>query len=558
MSTRKKVLSNSFKTVLTKESVWERIAFSIMRFMTYFVLFCAGFLFWDIISKGSKKVFEGEGLINWEFLTDHPQTLHVIDQNGTKQKLSSTKYYLLKEEKISKKWETYIAQSKFSNQLADLSTGFDALAEATQPESIVSLQKNLLENESKSAMQKFDFWISLLNDPKLTAEDFEIRESEVIPMVSSFMKGFLSSESSRLKIIEKQLLIFKAEYFPIVSNPDLEKIAEIKLAYSDFLKKNLGLVSEHYLAKSKDLQTKAKDFLSKPTPKQLGDLVLVVEHFAEIRKIVIPDSEDFYWPMINQLLGEIQKVATVEIASKDYAYSGGGIFPAIVGTFLLVIGAMLIAIVLGVFCAIFLAEYGKSGRFLSTVRLAILNLAGVPSIIFGLFGFGLFVIFLEWNVSLIAGWFTLAIMVLPVVITASEESLRSIPQGFRESSLALGASKWTMIRTSVLPYAMPGILTSSILGVARVAGETAPIMFTAAYAKKTELPWENLEHWTDFFFQGVMALPYHIYVVSAKIPQNDYTADMQYGTAFVFLALVIIVASFSIILRNKLRKKYRW
>ena len=149
-------------------------------------------------------------------------------------------------------------------------------------------------------------------------------------------------------------------------------------------------------------------------------------------------------------------------------------------------------------------------------------------------------------------------MVLPVVITASEESLRSIPQGFRESSLALGASKWTMIRTSVLPYAMPGILTSSILGVARVAGETAPIMFSAASAKRTELPWENLEHWTDFFFQGVMALHYHIYVVSAKIPQNKYTADMQYGTAFVFLALVIIVASSSIILRNKLRKKYRW
>ena len=131
----------------------------------------------------------------------------------------------------------------------------------------------------------------------------------------------------------------------------------------------------------------------------------------------------------------------------------------------------------------FLAEYGKSGKFLSLVRLAILNLAGVPSIIFGLFGFGLFVIFFDWNVSLLAGWFTLAFMVLPIVITASEEALRSIPQGFRESALALGATKWTMIKTSVLPFAMPGILTSSILGVARAAGETAPIMFTAAYAK---------------------------------------------------------------------------
>jgi phosphate transport system permease protein len=115
-----------------------------------------------------------------------------------------------------------------------------------------------------------------------------------------------------------------------------------------------------------------------------------------------------------------------------------------------------------------------------------------------------------------------------------------------------------MIKTSVLPFAMPGILTSSILGVARAAGETAPIMFTAAYAKRSELPWEGLEHWTDFFFQGVMALPYHIYVVSAKIPQNAYTADMQYGTAFVFLLLVVGVASLSIILRNRLRRKYRW
>ena len=218
---------------------------------------------------------------------------------------------------------------------------------------------------------------------------------------------------------------------------------------------------------------------------------------------------------------------------------------------------MLIALVLGVCCAIFLSEYGKSGKFLSLVRLSILNLAGVPSIIFGLFGMGLFVIFLDWNVSIIAGWFTLAFMVLPIVITASEESLRSIPKGFRESSLALGSTKWTMIRTSVLPYAMPGILTSAILGVARVAGETAPIMFTAAFAMRSELPWEGLEHWTDFFFQGVMALPYHIYVIS-KIPQNEYTVDMQYGTALVFLILVFLLASLSFIIRSRLRRKFNW
>jgi phosphate transport system permease protein len=149
-------------------------------------------------------------------------------------------------------------------------------------------------------------------------------------------------------------------------------------------------------------------------------------------------------------------------------------------------------------------------------------------------------------------------MVLPVIITASEESLRSIPQGFREGSLALGATKWTSIRTNVLPYALPGILTSSVLGVARVAGETAPIMFTAAYALRDNLPWEGLENPFQFFFQGVMALPYHIYVVSSKIPQNEYTERMQYGTAFVFLVIVAGIALTSILLRIRMRKKYKW
>jgi phosphate transport system permease protein len=149
-------------------------------------------------------------------------------------------------------------------------------------------------------------------------------------------------------------------------------------------------------------------------------------------------------------------------------------------------------------------------------------------------------------------------MVLPVIITASEESLRSIPQGFREGSLALGATKWTSIRTNVLPYALPGILTSSVLGIARVAGETAPIMFTAAYALRDNLPWEGLESPLDFFFQGVMALPYHIYVVSSKIPQNEYTKRMQYGTAFVFLVIVGGIAITSILLRIRARKLYKW
>jgi phosphate transport system permease protein len=242
----------------------------------------------------------------------------------------------------------------------------------------------------------------------------------------------------------------------------------------------------------------------------------------------------------------------------NYAYSGGGIGPAIVGTCLLVLGSISIALTLGVLCAIYLSEYSKPGKMLQLIRLSVLNLSGVPSIVFGLFGFGMFVLFFGWGVSMIAGWFTLAIMALPVIITASEESMRAIPKGFREGSLALGASKWTTIRTNVLPYALPGILTSSIMGIARVAGETAPIMFTAAFALRDQLPWEGLGKPSDFFFQGVMALPYHIYVVSAKIPQNEYTRNMQYGAAFVFLFIVGFFALSSIILRLKVRKKYKW
>jgi phosphate transport system permease protein len=261
---------------------------------------------------------------------------------------------------------------------------------------------------------------------------------------------------------------------------------------------------------------------------------------------------------------------------QTFNYAAGGIWPQIVGTVLLVIGSMAIALVLGVFSAIYLSEYSRQGPVISAIRLAIINLAGVPSIVFGLFGVALFVLAFHWNISMLAGWFTLAFMVLPVIITASEESLRAVPQGFREGSLALGATKWQTIRQNVLPYAMPGILTSSVLGVARVAGETAPILFTAAYATADKLPWEIsvsddhlqpgvigwLEYpfaWIrDFCLHPVNALPYHIYVVSSKIPQNEYTERVQYGTAFVFLAVVMTIAMASVMLRIRLRSRLKW
>lgn len=243
---------------------------------------------------------------------------------------------------------------------------------------------------------------------------------------------------------------------------------------------------------------------------------------------------------------------------KTQIYAAGGIYPAIVGTFLLVIGSMIIALFFGITSAVYLSEYSKPGKIISIIRLSIMNLAGVPSIVFGMFGAAMFVLYFKWNISLLSGWFTLAFCVLPIIITAAEESLRAVPKGFREGSLALGATKWQTIRQNVLPYALPGILTSSVLGIARVAGETAPIMFTAAYVVRDQLPWQGLNHWTDFFFNGVMALPYHIFVVSARVPQNEYTEKVQYGTAFVFLFIVMAIALASIILRNKVRGKYKW
>lgn len=297
---------------------------------------------------------------------------------------------------------------------------------------------------------------------------------------------------------------------------------------------------------SRTVFTTTPPFINIPFLTEPPQTLYVFEH--EGKKLTLSDRQFREWKGTHP-------EAVVEPST--VAYSAGGIWPCIVGTALLVLGSMILALVIGISSAIYLSEYSRNGRWIHVVRIAILNLAGVPSIVFGLFGFGLFVIFFGWNVSLLAGWFTLGLMILPAIITASEESLRAVPQGLREGSLALGASKWQTIQKNVLPYAMPGILTSSILGIARVAGETAPIMFTAAYAMRDEMPWQ-VGRVTDFFFQGVMALPYHIYVVSSKIPQNEYTERVQYGAAFVFLALVMLIALTSIILRERTRNRLSW
>ncbi len=550
---------NPFRTRLSREKFTESLVFGLLRAVTFFVLFCAAFLFWDIFSKGAGKVFEGEGILNWEFLTEDPQTLHVLEEEGVEKKLSSKKYYALKDQKTLVRWNEFLNNSNHASSLENLKNAFAELGKEWLPKTRKERGQSFLADEKNRLIDKFGFWRDLLSDLNATARDFEVSQAEVPGMVSGFLLGHLKQEGNRLSLIKSEIIKFQADHYPKIENLNLKNLDSLEKAYLSFLSEIIPPYDSSLSSSSQEVILTYGNFLEANGPKEFGRFKEALSAYGQVRKIVFGDSdESVAWASMQASLRPFEAATSVSLPSKDYAYSGGGIFPAIVGTLLLVIGAMFIAIVLGVFCAVFLAEYGKSGRFLSLVRLAILNLAGVPSIIFGLFGFGLFVIFLDWNVSLLAGWFTLAFMVLPVVITASEEALRSIPQGFRESSLALGATKWTMIKTSVLPYAMPGILTSSVLGVARAAGETAPIMFTAAYAKRSELPWQGLENWTDFFFQGVMALPYHIYVVSAKIPQNAYTADMQYGTAFVFLILILGVASLSILLRNRLRKKYRW
>lgn len=228
----------------------------------------------------------------------------------------------------------------------------------------------------------------------------------------------------------------------------------------------------------------------------------------------------------------------------------GGILPAILGTLYLVIGTIVVALPLGMFSAIYLTEYAKQTKFTQSIRMAIVTLAGVPSIVFGLFGLGLFVITLDFGASILAGSLTLACMILPTIIVASEEALKSVPQYMREGSLALGATKWETIYKNVLPYALPGMLTGSILGVGRAAGETAPILLTAAAFFLPELP-------TSVFDQ-VMALPYHLYILATQHPEAQKILPMQYGTALVLLFLVVGLNLVAIILRIRVRKKYRW
>ncbi len=266
----------------------------------------------------------------------------------------------------------------------------------------------------------------------------------------------------------------------------------------------------------------------------LAAVVVVVPILFVIGAIVLNGLEAISWEFLTAMPRDGMKA--------------GGIFPAIVGTLLLTLGTALVAIPLGVGGAIYLAEYARDTWLTRTIRLAIVNLAGIPSVVYGLFGLGLFVLFLQFGTSIVAGSLTLAIMTLPVIISTAEEALRAVPVEFRTVNASLGGTRWQGIRNIVLPQALPGIITGIILGLLRAGGETAPILFTVAAFFLPRLPSSP--------FDQTMALPYHLYVISTQVP--GMPLQIQYGTALVLLALVLSLNLTATLIRRHFRRKRQW
>ncbi len=225
----------------------------------------------------------------------------------------------------------------------------------------------------------------------------------------------------------------------------------------------------------------------------------------------------------------------------------GGIFPAIIGTFYVTIITIIFAVPLGVAAAIYLNEYAVQGNFTRLVRMSLRNLAGVPSIVFGLFGMAVFVKFFGFGPSLIAAGLTLGLLTLPVTVTAAEEALITVPRSYRAGSFALGATRWQVVRTVVLPRAVPGILTGTILGLARAAGETAPILATGAAFFLPYLP--------DSIKSQFMALPYHLFIMSTQHHALAIVRPIAYGTALVLITLVCLLNLTAVLLRKRYRSR---
>jgi phosphate transport system permease protein len=228
----------------------------------------------------------------------------------------------------------------------------------------------------------------------------------------------------------------------------------------------------------------------------------------------------------------------------------GGIFPAIVGTFYLTLFSIIIALPIGVLTAIYLSEYGEKNRLMSIIEISINTLAGIPSIVYGLFGLALFVDFFGFGVSILSGSLTLSILILPTIIKASEEAIKSVPVEFKEASYALGATKRETITKVILPAALPGILTGAIISVGRAAGETAPILFTAATFYIRKLPKSIMDE--------VMALPYHIYALMTEGTSPKHQVPIAYGTALILILLILIINGISIYIRYRIRRSKKW
>jgi phosphate transport system permease protein len=226
----------------------------------------------------------------------------------------------------------------------------------------------------------------------------------------------------------------------------------------------------------------------------------------------------------------------------------GGILPAILGTLYLTLGTAIFSVPPGIAAAIYLAEYAPDNRWTRLIRIAMINLAGIPSVVFGLFGLGLFVIFLHFGTSILAASLTLSIMTLPVIISTTEEALRAVPTNFRTVSISLGASRWQTVWRIVLPQSLPGILTGVILGLERAAGETAPILFTGAAFFLPKLPTSPMD--------ATMALPYHLFVISTQVP--GMPVKIQYGTVLVLLVFVLGMNLIATVIRSRARKNRQW
>lgn len=266
----------------------------------------------------------------------------------------------------------------------------------------------------------------------------------------------------------------------------------------------------------------------------LAAIVVVAPILFLVAAIVVRGAEAISWEFLTAMPRDGMKA--------------GGIFPAIVGTLLLTVGVALVAIPFGVGGAIYLSEYARDTWLTRAIRLAIVNLAGIPSVVYGLFGLGLFVLFLGFGTSILAGSLTLALMTLPVIISTAEEALRAVPVEFRTVSASLGGTRWQGIRNIVLPQALPGIITGVILGLLRAGGETAPILFTVAAFFLPRLPQSPLDQ--------TMALPYHLYVISTQVP--GMPLQVQYGTALVLLVLVLSLSLTASAIRRRFRQKRQW